>query len=87
MNKIMAFLALFGIIIWIIWTTILFIFSWWNWNNNKELTPEQYKELQELINSQSWNVINSWSIINNTSSWIKIETNSWTTSLSWTTQQ
>ncbi len=58
--KIMAFLALFWIIIWIIWTWVLVIL-----NNNtatttdKTISPEQYLELQKLIEAQSWETINT----------------------------
>ncbi|MCD5385172.1 hypothetical protein LRZ95_00725 [Candidatus Gracilibacteria bacterium] len=48
--KIMAFLALFGIIIGVIGTGILILFSG---NNNETssqtLTPEQYEQIQKLI--------------------------------------
>jgi len=76
MHKIMAFLALFWIIIWIVWTGILILTSWWNnWWETQELTPEQYQELQKLIQSQSWSI---------SSTWITINTWSWDT---WTTEQ
>lgn len=59
--KIMAFLALFWVIIWIAWTSLLIIFG-----NNKtesdtqvELTPEKLKQLQKMIGS--WNTLNEWS--------------------------
>jgi hypothetical protein len=68
--KIMASLALFWIVIWIIWTWLLFIF----WSNNQteqdRITPEQYSQLQQLLKSQTWAVNN---IKENT-----IETNTWT---------
>lgn len=74
--KIMAFLALFWIIIWIIWTWLLIIFNWWqSVETEQTLTPEQYQQLQEMIKSQWW----SWTL-NNT--WT---TNTWSISLSWTT--
>ena len=58
MTQIMAFLALFWIVIWIIWTWLLVFFG----ENNSEqtLSPEQYTELQEYINSQSGAVIETW---------------------------
>ena len=51
-TKIMAFLALFWIIIWIIWTWLLIIFSGWN-TTKQTVTAEQFLEMQELINAQS----------------------------------
>ncbi|MFK7779919.1 MAG: hypothetical protein QM490_02125 [Candidatus Gracilibacteria bacterium] len=50
---IMAFFALFGIIIGIVGTGILIIFTSSNTSEEQTLTPEQYLELQELMNSQS----------------------------------
>jgi hypothetical protein len=76
--KIMAFLALFWIVIWIIWTWALILFSWSNTPEKQKLTPEQYLQLQKLIQNQTWTtikdsswlVINSWTIINtNTLTW------------------
>lgn len=60
-TKVLASLALFGILIWIIWTGILFIFEWGNSYTNEtiELSPE---EIQELINAQAENA--TWSIEN-----------------------
>lgn len=59
----MAFLALFWIIIWIIWTWLLIIFSWSN-TTEQTLTPEQYLELQKYLDTQSWSVdTNSWVVI------------------------
>lgn len=49
--KIMAFLALFWIIIWVVWTWALFMFT--SNNNSSELTQEEYIELQNYINSLS----------------------------------
>lgn len=57
--KIMAILALFWIIIWIIWTWLLIMFSKWNTTEEQTLTPEQYLELQELMNSNSGAIINT----------------------------
>ena len=53
----MALLALFWIIIWIIWTWVLIFFWWNNTSHEQGLTPEQYTELQEYINSQSGSII------------------------------
>lgn len=66
--KIVAFLALFWIVIWIVWTAVLFILSpkWQidNANNEIKLTPEQLKQLQELTwswtNNSSWTVVWTW---------------------------
>ena len=70
-TKIIAFIALFWIIIWIIWTWILIIF--WeetNIKNSEETTENEFKNLiksQTWINMNygSWNIesSNSWSII------------------------
>ena len=49
----MAFLALFWIIIWIIWTWVLILFSGNNTTTEQTLTAEEYLQLQQLINSQS----------------------------------
>ena len=57
--QIMAFLALFWIIIWIIWTWLLIIFGNSNSSNEQSLTPEQYIELQKMIEAQSWVTIES----------------------------
>lgn len=54
--KIMAFLALFWIIIWIVWTWILILFNWWN-NTAQTISPEQYLELQDYINTQSGSTV------------------------------
>jgi hypothetical protein len=70
--KIMAFLALFWITIWIIWTWVLVLFSWNNTNssNTQTLSAEDYAKLQEMIESQSWITAESQvEIINNTLTW------------------
>jgi len=54
MAKIVAFIALFSIVIWFIGTGLLVVFSPWN---EAELSQE---ELQEYIESLSWASI-SWS--------------------------
>lgn len=59
MTKIMAFLALFWITIWIVWTGILILFSGNNTNNEQDITPEQYLELQDLIKNNSWENIDT----------------------------
>lgn len=65
-TKILAFIALFWIIISVLWTWILIFF----WGNNEyvienELTPE---DLQRIIDSQKINIW-SWS----TGSWIELK--------------
>lgn len=76
-TQIMAFLALFWIIASIIWTWLIIIFSWWN-NNEQTITEEQFLDIQKLIETQSWAVIetNSWSI---ESLDLKIKTSTWET--------
>jgi hypothetical protein len=57
--KIMALLALFWIIITVIWTGLLIIFDNNNSSNIKqELTPEQLMQFQEMMNS--WTLLNEW---------------------------
>lgn len=73
--QIMAFLALFWIIIWIIWTWMLILF-WGNNTTEQTLSPEQYLELQEYINAQSGTIVE-------TSTWVQIETNNWSETLTW----
>ena len=51
--KIMAFLALFWIIIWIIWTGLLIIFESINNNVEIELTPEKLQQIEKISNSGS----------------------------------
>ena len=68
----MAFLALFWIVIWIIWTWVLVLFSWKsNSSNEQTISPEQYLELQNLINAQTWTII---------------DTATWAKTLSWETK-
>ncbi len=60
--KIWAILALFWILIWVVWTWALIIF--WG-NSEQELTPEDYQKFQELIKQQQEQQINdtnTWSI-------------------------
>lgn len=63
--KIVAFLALFWILIWVVWTWILIIFSWNNTSinteNNENITRE---DLQKIIN-------NSKTVKSNTLTWTK----------------
>lgn len=70
--QVIAFLALFWIIIWILWTWILVLFWAKEVNNQETLSPQQYEELQKMIESQSWNttINNSWGIeINSNMTW------------------
>lgn len=62
--KIMAFLALFWIIIWIVGTWVLVLLGNWNTSTKQTLTEDEYLELQELINSQSGNTTeeNTWTL-------------------------
>ena len=55
--KIMAFLALFWIIIWIVWTGLLIIFSGWNTQQQQNISTQDYLDLQQLIDTNSWNII------------------------------
>ncbi len=60
--KIVAFLALFWILIWVVWTTVLYILSPKevqedNTTNDVKLTPEQMKQLQDL----TWTWVKLWS--------------------------
>ncbi len=98
--QIVAFLALFWIIIWIVGTSLLFIFGWDNNQEKVELTPEQYAELQKLIEEQaltpeasSWTILeettSTWEIVEEkTLSWEIVETSSWETvnTNTWTTK-
>ena len=72
--QIMAVLALFWIIIWIVWTWLIIMFgnSWTQ--TERTLTPEEYLELQELMNANSGAVVetNTW-----TTDIIDVVTNSW----------
>lgn len=72
LTKIMAFFALFWIVIWIIWTWLLIIFDK-PASNEQTLTQEQYEELLKQIEANSW-VINTWAI-DNVWTWITIENN------------
>jgi len=74
-TQIIAAFALFWIIIWIVWTWLLVLFS--NnqpYNSEVTLTPEQ---IQELIKSQSGAIAGTG---------ITIETNSWTNIWTWENQ-
>ena len=79
--KIMAFLALFWIIIWVIWTWALFLFGNNGQTEEQTITPEQYRQLQQLLNSQTWAIKEAptWAITEtiNTETWVIIETNTW----------
>jgi len=55
--KIMAFLALFWIIIWIVWTGLLIIFSDETSYQQEDISTQDYLDLQELIDTNSWNIV------------------------------
>ena len=55
--KIMAFLALFWIIIWIVWTGLLIIFSGETSYQQEDISTQDYLDLQELIDTNSWNIV------------------------------
>lgn len=59
--KVMAILALVWIIISVIWTGLIIIFDNPEQTTQTELTPEQMKQLQELMNSQTGSSA-SWAI-------------------------
>jgi len=80
---VMAFLALFWITIWIVWTWILILFTGGNTTWEQTLTPEQYAELQNLIESQSWTVIETWTG-ENIETWTGEEVWTWTGEEVWT---
>ncbi len=64
-TQIIATFALFGIVIWIVWTGLLVLFSNNQYTDSEiTLTPEQ---IQELIQSQSWVTVET-----------STETNTWT---------
>lgn len=74
MTKIVAFIALFSIILYVVWTWILVIYEmYFLKNNNDSLTQEQ---LEEIIRSYSWDIL-SWEILEENSSWIIDNSNSW----------
>lgn len=63
--KIFAFLALFWIVISIIWTWIM-IFLWGNSTNTEKQDSLTQEDLQKMIDSWKIKITNSWSI---TSTW------------------
>jgi len=76
--KIMAILALFGIIIWIVWTGLLIIFD----NNQsyqpeQTISPEEKLKLQELIKANSWTTIKTGTWVDSFSGTWNIDTNIW----------
>jgi len=77
MAKIMAFMALFWITIWIVGTWLLVIFSWSNGTVNTQEKQLTQDELQKIINSNQSNDTLNWS-------W---DTNTWSEStLTWSKQ-
>ncbi len=75
--KAFAFLALFWIIIWMIWTWLLVIM--WSRNNTSEtsqkISEEKLKDLIYNAKNSSWTIEKS-DLLNIVWTWI-IETNSW----------
>jgi len=79
-TKIMAILALFWILISIIWTWALIIYdiyTWWtnNWNQQQEITKEQ---LNALLKAYSWSLTSSWITVVNSWTVINQDTLTWT---------
>ncbi len=70
-TKIMAVLALFWIIIWIIGTWLLVILNGEQSSIQQEISPEQYLQIQDLIKEQwwTWNIENSWDLIDDWNTW------------------
>lgn len=69
MAKFAAIVALIAIVSSVIWTWVLVIYETLNSSPNSEnsLTQEQ---LQELLNTYSWSLSNSWEILEeNTLTW------------------
>ena len=64
MAKLVAIFALFWIIIWIIGTWLLILLNWWqqSTSSDKNLSAEQYKQIQDMIKANwgTWVLINSW---------------------------
>ena len=56
-TKFFAILALFGIIISVIWTALLIFFSWDDTSKQEVITKEQ---LQEMVNKQNIKLTASW---------------------------
>lgn len=77
--KIMAFFALFWIIVWVIWTWALFIIDWW-YNQDPQLTQEELDRIiKQLEQTNSWttaetqiDIVENWEIIEE-------ESNTWAT--------
>ena len=80
--QIMAILALFGIVIWIIWTWLIIMFGSSSSVSEQTLTPEQYLELQELMKANSGSINQTWTWVENieilSGSIIKEDADSWT---------
>jgi hypothetical protein len=82
-TKVWAMLALLGIIIWVLWTWALVLFS--SGSTEQQISPEDYAKLQELIKEQEnqieENITSTWEV---TQEVLSGTTLSWVT-LSWTT--
>lgn len=66
--QIVALFALFWIIIWIVWTWVLMLFNGQKSTGEQTISPEQQLELQNLMNSQSGNTVDTGTWITNTGS-------------------
>lgn len=55
-TKIIAIIALACLVVSVIWTGLLFIFSWNN-NTEREFSPEELEQMKAIIESQSWAII------------------------------
>lgn len=66
--QIVALFALFWIIIWIVWTWVLMLFNGQRPTDEQTISPEQQLELQNLINSQSGNTVDTQTWVTNTGS-------------------
>lgn len=53
MAKIVASLALLAIVLWIVWTGVLFIFDSFTAPSSQELTQE---DIERLLENSSWSV-------------------------------
>lgn len=64
LTQIVAFFALFWIIISLVWTWLLVIFWPKNTTTNNATennrTPEKIKQIQDMIKAQSWSLTWTW---------------------------
>jgi len=59
-TKIFAIFALAWIVIWVIWTWVLFFMTGSNSEQETQITKEQ---LDSIIASSSWTSVSSWDIL------------------------